>query len=280
MELVTNASLTLPPLTTENQLPSTDARLPESSSSMEGTNTTFLPPQERTPTAASFFTRAKYYSPHIYETTSLAFRSMIYHHKNQTILVSGESGAGKTETVKLCMSHLAFIQSMEDGKTNSIHGTVKVDWEDHGSFYTQPTTNSLDQRQSHVTIPIAAPTSNIVERVLESNPLFEAFGCATTLLNDNSSRFGKFTSLIFQLSNNNISNNKESLLLEEMADDYSTTASSDSSSFQYDDFRCERKQNGNRNRNFFTKTPHGILVGSTTETYLLEKSRVVTHGRK
>ena len=283
MELITDATLTLPSINNEIKLPSTDARLHESSpSSKEGINTNIKPPEELTPKAASFFTRAKYYSPHIYETTALAFRSMIYHHKNQTILVSGESGAGKTETVKLCMSHLAFIQSM-DGKSSSTHSTaLMVDYEENGSFDTLPTTNSIDQQPSIVTIPIAAPTSNIVERVLESNPLFEAFGCATTMLNDNSSRFGKFTSLIFQLSNNNNNNNKERLLLDEMADEYSSTASSEDSSYCSDvDFRHERKENGNSSyHKYFAKTPRGILVGSTTETYLLEKSRVVTHGRK
>jgi hypothetical protein len=242
MELITDATLTLPSITTEIKLHATDTRLHESSpSSREGINTIFKPPEELTPKAASFFTRAKYYSPHIYETTALAFRSMIYHHKNQTILVSGESGASKTETVKLCMSHLAFIQSM-DGKSSSTHSTAAMgECEENGSFDTQPATNSIDQQPSLVTIPIAAPTSNIVERVLESNPLFEAFGCATTLLNDNSRRFGKITSLIFQISKND----KERLLLDEMVDEYSSTASSeDSSSCNDVDFRHERKDNG------------------------------------
>jgi hypothetical protein len=166
-----------------------------------------------------------------------------------------------------------------DGKSSSTHSTAAMgDCEENGSFDTQPTTNSIDQQPSIVTIPVAAPTSNIVERVLESNPLFEAFGCATTLLNDNSSRFGKFTSLIFQLSKHD----KERLTLDEMVDEYSSTASSeDSSSCNDVDFRHERKDNGNSsNHKFFVNTPRGILVGSTTETYLLEKSRVVTHGRK
>mmetsp|Transcript_50708 Transcript_50708/g.61163 ORF Transcript_50708/g.61163 Transcript_50708/m.61163 type:complete len:403 (+) Transcript_50708:153-1361(+) len=45
--------------------------------------------------------------PHVYEASSLAYRGMITEGRNQAILVSGESGAGKTETVKILMSHLA-----------------------------------------------------------------------------------------------------------------------------------------------------------------------------
>lgn len=188
--------------------------------------------EEQTTAAASFFTRSKYYSPHIYETSSLAYRSMIYHRKNQTILVSGESGAGKTETVKLCMSHLAYIQSM-------------MPLSDH------------DKASA------ATMKNNIVERVLESNPIFEAFGCATTKLNNNSSRYGKFTSLVFQVSTS----------LHRDDDEQSSLNSKSSKSDDSCNYRHEQKIQISNNH-----IPRGILVGSTTETYLLEKSRVVTHG--
>ena len=144
--------------------------------------------------ATSTFLKAGY-QPHVYETSSLAYRALCEERINQTILVSGESGAGKTETVKIVMSHLAKVQSMKVENNNN--------------------------------------KFQIVERILESNPLFEAFGNAKTTRNDNSSRFGKFTSLIFQLAE---TNGEEDHL------------------------------------------SHGVLVGSTTETYLLEKSRVVAHG--
>ena len=83
--------------------------------------------------------------PHVYETSSLAYRGLAVDGENQSILVSGESGAGKTETVKILMSHLASVQS-----------------------------------QSNEVIK-----SEIVDRVLDSNPLLEAFGNAKTVRNDN-----------------------------------------------------------------------------------------------
>ncbi len=79
---------------------------------------------------------------------------MLETHRNQTILVSGESGSGKTETTKILMSHLA----------------------------------TAGQHSTH---------QEIVDRVLESNPLMESFGNAKTTRNDNSSRFGKFSELQF-----------------------------------------------------------------------------------
>ncbi|CAB9520503.1 Unconventional myosin [Seminavis robusta] len=104
-----------------------------------------------------------YLSPHVYETSALAYKGMSFDKQNQSILVSGESGAGKTETVKICMNHLANVQE-------------------------GPTTGSSSSTKD---------SSLIVQRVLDSNPLLEAFGNAQTRRNDNSSRFGKYTQLQF-----------------------------------------------------------------------------------
>mmetsp|Transcript_22724 Transcript_22724/g.30071 ORF Transcript_22724/g.30071 Transcript_22724/m.30071 type:complete len:1523 (-) Transcript_22724:252-4820(-) len=110
------------------------------------------------------------YAPHVYESSCLAYRGLAVEGKNQTILVSGESGAGKTETVKIVMSHLATVEltrpfaQYTDRKSGNKHGSPKT-----------------------------------VKRVLESNPVFEAFGNAKTIRNGNSSRFGKFTQLQFDV---------------------------------------------------------------------------------
>jgi len=79
---------------------------------------------------------------------------------DQSILVSGESGAGKTETTKFVMSYLATVARKD------AEGTQQSD--DH-----------------------------VADRVLESNPILESFGNARTIRNDNSSRFGKFIQMSF-----------------------------------------------------------------------------------
>ena len=102
--------------------------------------------------------------PHVYECSSLAYKGLAFRHMDQSILVSGESGAGKTETVKICMNHMAAVQ----------RGLVKA-------------TNSKK----------ADELDPVVKRVVDSNPLLEAFGNAKTRRNDNSSRFGKYLQLQF-----------------------------------------------------------------------------------
>jgi myosin-5 len=100
--------------------------------------------------------------PHIYEVSSLCYKGLAVGKTNQSILVSGESGAGKTETVKIAMNHIASVQQDPD-VVNKEEGDSKV-----------------------------------VQRILDSNPLLEAFGNAKTRRNDNSSRFGKYIMLQFE----------------------------------------------------------------------------------
>jgi len=107
--------------------------------------------------------------PHVYESSSLAYRGLAVDGQDQAILVSGESGAGKTETVKIVMSHLASVQSTE----------------------IQAPGSSTDDGGANI--------SQVVKRVLDSNPLLEAFGNAKTTRNDNSSRFGKYIQLQFDV---------------------------------------------------------------------------------
>jgi len=101
--------------------------------------------------------------PHVYETSSLTYRGLSFDKQCQSILVSGESGAGKTETVKICMNHMAVVQR---GPSKGETGGTEV-------------------------------PDPVVQRVLNSNPLLEAFGNAKTTRNDNSSRFGKYLQLQF-----------------------------------------------------------------------------------
>ena len=137
--------------------------------------------------------------PHVYETSCLAYRGLALSGQSQTILVSGESGAGKTETVKIVMSHLATLE------------------------------------QTRPWAPVSRDNETVITRVLESSPVFEAFGNAKTIRNDNSSRFGKFTQLQFKRSN-----------------------------------KADENQ----------KIPSCSLAGSLCITYLLEKTRVVSHSEE
>ncbi|KCV69582.1 hypothetical protein H696_04004 [Fonticula alba] len=96
--------------------------------------------------------------PHIYALADRAYRSLRASKSNQTIVVSGESGAGKTESCKLITRFLTTVAS--------------------------PASASGQLQQ-------------LEERILQSNPLLEAFGNAKTARNVNSSRFGKYTELLF-----------------------------------------------------------------------------------
>ncbi|KAF0686978.1 Aste57867_21270 [Aphanomyces stellatus] len=104
--------------------------------------------------------------PHVYSVADKAFRDMHEtSNPNQSILVSGESGAGKTETTKILMTYLASVSAATTTSTTS---------------------------------PVVDDTDSFIrQRVLESNPILEAFGNAKTTRNNNSSRFGKFIRLGF-----------------------------------------------------------------------------------
>uniref|UniRef100_A0A8C4VFV2 non-specific serine/threonine protein kinase n=1 Tax=Falco tinnunculus TaxID=100819 RepID=A0A8C4VFV2_FALTI len=91
--------------------------------------------------------------PHIFASADAAYQSMVTFSKDQCIIISGESGAGKTESAHLIVQHLTFL-----GKANN---------------------------------------RALREKILQVNPLVEAFGNACTAINDNSSRFGKYLEMMF-----------------------------------------------------------------------------------
>jgi len=103
--------------------------------------------------------------PHVYSIADRSFRQMMTNRKSQSILISGESGAGKTETTKIVMLYLTTLGM---GKEQEI----------------------ADNEEKKEEL-------SVMERVLQSNPILETFGNAKTLRNDNSSRFGKFIELGF-----------------------------------------------------------------------------------
>ena len=112
--------------------------------------------------------------PHLWAITETAYRNMLTNGKDQSMLITGESGAGKTENTKKVISYLAMVAS--SGKK-----TKKVSLED---------------------------------QIVATNPILESYGNAKTSRNDNSSRFGKFIRIHFTTSGKLCGCDIESYLLE------------------------------------------------------------------
>ncbi|XP_035259192.1 myosin-9-like isoform X1 [Anguilla anguilla] len=120
--------------------------------------------------------------PHIYAITDTAYRSMMQDREDQSILCTGESGAGKTENTKKVIQYLAFVASSHKTKKDQSTATLS-----HGELEKQ---------------------------LLQANPILEAFGNAKTVKNDNSSRFGKFIRINFDVNGYIVGANIETYLLE------------------------------------------------------------------
>jgi myosin heavy subunit len=145
--------------------------------------------------------------PHLYEVSATAYLGLAFQGQNQSILITGESGSGKTEAAKLMMCHIATIQL----------GPTNADLSDR-----EPTSPDLPGTSDVF--------SEIVKRILITNPILEAFGNAATSQNDNSSRFGKYTQLQFKngdstLETYNIRSNATCSLVGSVCDAYLLEAS-------------------------------------------------------
>merc|ERR1719325_277070 len=100
--------------------------------------------------------------PHLWAITETAYRNMLTNSKNQSMLITGESGAGKTENTKKVISYLAAVAAPKKASA-----TKRVSLED---------------------------------QIVATNPILESYGNAKTARNDNSSRFGKFIRIHFTAS--------------------------------------------------------------------------------
>ena len=116
--------------------------------------------------------------PHIFAIADVCYRAMLSESMDQSVMISGESGAGKTECCKLIMSYLAFISEQE-------------------ALQSKPSSfDSYDEKKSN-SKPVNDGGIKPNEKVLATNPVLEAFGNAKTVRNDNSSRFGKMLDVQF-----------------------------------------------------------------------------------
>ncbi|NWW06676.1 MYSS protein, partial [Oreocharis arfaki] len=120
--------------------------------------------------------------PHIFSISDNAYQFMLTDRENQSILITGESGAGKTVNTKRVIQYFATIAASGDKKK-----------EEKSSGKMQGT---------------------LEDQIISANPLLEAFGNAKTVRNDNSSRFGKFIRIHFGATGKLASADIETYLLE------------------------------------------------------------------
>uniref|UniRef100_A0A8C4S127 Unconventional myosin-X-like n=1 Tax=Erpetoichthys calabaricus TaxID=27687 RepID=A0A8C4S127_ERPCA len=104
--------------------------------------------------------------PHIFAIANECYSCLWKRHDGQCVLISGESGAGKTESTKLLLKFLSVMS------------------------------------QNSVSTPPSEKSTHVEEAIIESSPIMEAFGNAKTVYNNNSSRFGKFIQLHFSQNGN------------------------------------------------------------------------------
>ncbi|XP_073721492.1 myosin heavy chain, fast skeletal muscle-like [Misgurnus anguillicaudatus] len=119
--------------------------------------------------------------PHIFSISDNAYQNMLTDRDNQSILITGESGAGKTVNTKRVIQYFATIAVAGPKKTEPVAGKIKGSLED---------------------------------QIIAANPLLEAYGNAKTVRNDNSSRFGKFIRIHFGTTGKLASADIETYLLE------------------------------------------------------------------
>ncbi|XP_038021461.1 myosin heavy chain, skeletal muscle, adult [Anas platyrhynchos] len=118
--------------------------------------------------------------PHIFSISDNAYQFMLNDRENQSILITGESGAGKTVNTKRVIQYFATIAASGEKKKEEpgkMQGTLE-------------------------------------DQIISANPLLEAFGNAKTVRNDNSSRFGKFIRIHFGATGKLASADIETYLLE------------------------------------------------------------------
>ncbi|KAI1867647.1 hypothetical protein JX265_007449 [Neoarthrinium moseri] len=111
--------------------------------------------------------------PHVFAIAESSYYNMKAYKENQCVIISGESGAGKTEAAKRIMQYIANVSG---------GGSAEI--------------------------------QHIKDMVLATNPLLESFGNAKTLRNNNSSRFGKYLQIHFNVNGEPVGADITNYLLE------------------------------------------------------------------
>ncbi|KAL6939745.1 Myosin type-2 heavy chain 1 [Hanseniaspora osmophila] len=153
--------------------------------------------------------------PHLFAIAEEAYRLMKTDYKNQTIVVSGESGAGKTVSAKYIMRYFASVEDIHnpDQSMNSQFNTQNGDSDlDIDGI---PTVDGVSLETSSTnSLTFGPEMSETEEKILATNPIMEAFGNAKTTRNDNSSRFGKYLEILFNENTSIIGAKIRTYLLE------------------------------------------------------------------
>uniref|UniRef100_A0A6Q2XQM9 Myosin-7B n=1 Tax=Esox lucius TaxID=8010 RepID=A0A6Q2XQM9_ESOLU len=117
--------------------------------------------------------------PHVFSVSDNAYQYMLSDRENQSVLITGESGAGKTVNTKRVIQYFASIAAVSGKKT------------------------AAEEKKG-----------TLEDQIIQANPALEAFGNAKTIRNDNSSRFGKFIRIHFGVTGKLASADIETYLLE------------------------------------------------------------------
>ncbi|EPB80273.1 myosin head [Ancylostoma ceylanicum] len=123
--------------------------------------------------------------PHLFAVSDEAFRNMMTDHENQSMLITGESGAGKTENTKKVIAYFANIGGNKEKPSDQ----RAVRFKDLGE-------------------------ASLENQVVQANPAIEAFGNGATVRNYNSSRYGKFIRIHFDKRGKLVGGDIEHYLLE------------------------------------------------------------------
>ncbi|XP_052774014.1 myosin heavy chain, striated muscle-like isoform X3 [Mya arenaria] len=112
--------------------------------------------------------------PHLFSVADNAYQYMLQDRENQSMLITGESGAGKTESTKKVIKYFAIVAA-NIYKKHQGENPPSIDSKIQDTPYAR----------------------NLEDQIIQANPVLEAFGNAKTIRNNNSSRFGKFIRIHF-----------------------------------------------------------------------------------
>mmetsp|Transcript_11310 Transcript_11310/g.20776 ORF Transcript_11310/g.20776 Transcript_11310/m.20776 type:complete len:1021 (-) Transcript_11310:294-3356(-) len=158
-------------------------------------------------------------TPHVFALSEDTYRQLKVDRIDQCVIISGESGSGKTEASKKIMQYIAATSGSSQG------------------------------------------IQKVKDKILASNPLLEAFGNAKTVRNNNSSRFGKYMQIYFDLHNDPAGASIANYLLEKS--------------------RVVKPANDERNFHIFYQLCYGLSAGEKKSLKLLpaSKYRYLTAGK-